>query len=124
MKFEIKETGKIENLRTYNESGVDWTEDLIGNSGAIGGNGYIHYDEEKNVYVISQSNYGWWNDYIVNMEQQEKEIKALRGECDYEQNEKINQIITDEWDSDGNDYDNHSIIRCRIISRVKEEIIK
>lgn len=53
MKFIINETGKQEELSIIDtKTGMDWSNDLIGNSGAVGQ--YIEYDDVEDAYRINQ----------------------------------------------------------------------
>ena len=54
MEFIINETGELKELTIIDsKTGVDWSSDLIGNSGAVGD--YIHYDDAAGAYSIGQA---------------------------------------------------------------------
>ena len=62
MKFIINETGSYEELVIRDINEIDWTNELIGNAGAIGN--YVTYDEEAEAYRINQDDFDWWSHYI------------------------------------------------------------
>ena len=64
MKFIINETGNLEKLTIIDaKTGMDWSSDLIGNSGAVGD--YIHYDDADGAYRIGHEVFVWWAEYIT-----------------------------------------------------------
>ncbi len=80
MNIKIQETGEIRELRavsrtrqsggTYN--GVEWTRDLIEDGGRP-------HDDDGNT-IMSQEDYGWWHQYIADMDSDEAELEALTDE--------------------------------------------
>lgn len=46
--------GKEQELTAIGENGVEWTEDLLGNYGAL------HYDEDHEIYTMSSNEFEWW----------------------------------------------------------------
>ncbi len=71
MEVKIIETGEIEYLNAIDfATGVDWTQDLIGNhNGFIDpiDDGGFDYLEEEDVYLCQQDIYDWWNDIIFKL---------------------------------------------------------
>lgn len=63
MYIKIKETGELNELYIAHE-GTEWTQGLIGNTGALK-DGQFVWSEEENAYVTSQDNYDWWAKYIA-----------------------------------------------------------
>lgn len=65
MKIIIKETSETKNLSIIDpKSGVDYTEDFIGNAG-----GFLYdqfkWDDENRAYWCDQATFDWW-DRVVN----------------------------------------------------------
>lgn len=118
MDFRIKETSEIKTLSYVNcDTGIDGVGDLIGNSGAIGQ--YIHRDDDD-MYIISSDDYDWWADYISDTQSDDQELSDLYGEYAHS---GIQEIIEDEWNATGNDYNDHHRIRQRVIERIKAEAL-
>lgn len=64
MKIKIKETGKIESLKIISEeTGIEWTNDFIGNYGALT-DGQFTWNNEEDIYETDQVTYDWWFDII------------------------------------------------------------
>lgn len=102
MKMIINETGEHKTLSIIDQAtGVDWANDLIGNSGAIGE--YINYDEDAEAYRIDHDNYDWWADYIDTLEADEAELAGLRENYDSD----TIQAALNEAFAGINDYDDH-----------------
>ena len=60
MNVTIIETKEQKELNiTDPKSGMDWTNDLMGNHGAL-----PEYDDESDSYQMSQEDYEWWSDLI------------------------------------------------------------
>lgn len=94
----IKETGKKAELTiSSRKTGLDWSNDLIGSSGAIGQ--YINYDAECDAYRISQDDYDWWTNYIEMYTRYETELGSLI--------EQYGEDAVPELTL-GDDYDNHA----------------
>lgn len=63
MRVKIRETGEIKELVSYDPKiGLDWSQDLVGNAGAFE-DGRFEWDEEKGVYLVSQDEFNWWEEY-------------------------------------------------------------
>lgn len=52
MKIMVK--GIEKELTAIGENGIEWTEDLLGNYGAL------HYDNEQNIYTMDGDEFEWW----------------------------------------------------------------
>ena len=77
MKFVINETDAREELTIIDpKTGMDWSNDLIGNSGAMGD--YIHYDTGADAYRISQEDYAWWAGYVSMYGRYQDELTSLK----------------------------------------------
>lgn len=79
MQVTIKETGKIEELTIRDASGIEWTSDLIGNTGAFGDGQFVR-DDESGVVTASQDTYDWWQAYIAGQVEVEEAIASLRSD--------------------------------------------
>lgn len=95
MKIRIIETNKTEELTIIDpQSGVNWISDLMGNHGAL-----PEYDEDNDMFVMSQEDYDWWHDLTTELEKAEYRCHELREELvgqareDFE--EDIRNIATD-----------------------------
>lgn len=118
MKFIINETGKREELYIIDrKSGVDWSGDLIGNSGAIGD--YIKYDEDAEAYRIGQEDYDWWVAYIAMYERYADELEALREQYGID---AVDDIISRPELWLGDDYAEHERELQAQIEAVREEL--
>jgi hypothetical protein len=112
----IRETGERREL-SYPDpvTGVDWVEDLIVNSGAVGA--YVEYDAKADVYVMGQDDCIWWAEYIRQALEDEDELYHLRRV----HGDLVDRIVCEEWDKIGaNDYDNHHVANQRAIERLRE----
>jgi hypothetical protein len=60
MKVTIIETNESKTLNiTDPKSGMDWTNDLLGNHGAL-----PEYSDDTDSYRMSRDDYEWWSDLI------------------------------------------------------------
>lgn len=60
-KIKIDETDEITTLSIIDpKSGVDWTNDLLGNCGAL-----RRYDDDQEVYLMTQEEYDWWDTLVA-----------------------------------------------------------
>ena len=113
MKIVIRETGERKTLSLIDPAtGVDWVQDLIGNSGAIGD--YIHYDDEADAYVMSQGDYEWWEEYIRLAQRDDDELRRLRRIY----GDLADRIVASEW-AGVSDYDDHHAADRRAIERLE-----
>lgn len=117
MKMIINETGVQESLSIIDsESGIDWTEDLIGNTGAIGN--YIQYDKKINAYHISQENFDWWANYIKSAQEDSDKLEELKDLYEYAD---MQRIIEEEFDGI-NDYGDHHNTYQEAFRRIEDEL--
>lgn len=125
MNVKIIETGKTETLSITDRNGIDWTNDLIGNAGAIAfrgtegtdQDGKFAWSEEDNAYLASQDTFDWWNKYISDYEATESEIQALADKLDVDTwtiRERIQQY------QDG-DYEMHRGHAITAMQEIEEE---
>ena len=118
MKFIINETGKPEELTIIDsKTGMDWSSDLIGNSGAVGQ--YIQYDDGAEAYRINQDDFTWWSEYIAMYERCQEQLEALR---DQYGSDVVDDIMNrpDLWLSD--DYSDHERELQAQIEAVRSEL--
>jgi hypothetical protein len=108
----IKETGKREELHIYDNNGIDWVQDCIGNSGA-------QFDcNDNGEYTMTQDDYDWWADYLDKAQadyDEEQELRAQYG------SDAVLRILDDEfWGV--NDYDDHHAAYQRAFARIRAEL--
>ena len=56
--MEIMVDGKEQELTAVGKNGVELTEDLLGNYGAL------HYDEDHEIFTMSQEEFEWWEPIV------------------------------------------------------------
>lgn len=118
MKFIINETGNLEKLTIIDaKTGMDWSSDLIGNSGAVGD--YIHYDDAAGAYRIGQEDFDWWAEYISMYERYQEALDALREQYGAD---TVDDILTrpELWLSD--DYTAHEQELQAQLNAIREEL--
>jgi gas vesicle protein len=112
MKIRIIETGAIKPLHATMRNGLDWTEDLLGNSDALHRN-----PKTGEVEMETEEEYAWWKEYIENLENDDKEVLELAEELDMDVSEIDGQIA----DSLTNDYSDHHDTIQRVLKEIREE---
>jgi hypothetical protein len=117
MKFLINETNETKELNCI-MNGINITEDVIGNSGAIGD--YIKYDSTAEMYLISKQDYNWWKEYIDQFTLDQEKLESLRENYDIE---AIDEIVENEFDGI-NDYEDHHTAYERVFERIESELVK
>ena len=114
----INETGKKAELTiSSRKTGLDWSNDLIGSSGAIGQ--YINYDAECDAYRISQDSYDWWEHYIEMYTRYERELGSL---IEQYGEDAVNDIILRPELTLSDDYDNHSRELQAQLDAIRDEL--
>lgn len=88
MNIKIEETGEIKSLSIVDRNGTDWTQDLLGNAGALSDGQFVAQDD--GTYLADQDTYDWWDKYIQDHRQTETDIDNLATELDIDR-----QIIVD-----------------------------
>ena len=77
MKCIIKETGAVEDLSIFDpKTGLDYTRDFIGNTGALG-DGQFTWDDERNGYVCDAETFAWWDTVVRENQALERRIADL-----------------------------------------------
>ncbi|NCC05839.1 MAG: hypothetical protein EOM37_17775 [Proteobacteria bacterium] len=90
MDVQIIETGARVELSIIDpKSGMDWTNDLMGNYGAL-----PDYDDETDAYMMSQADYDWWASLIDDYQRADYRMYELRRDWTSERDDG------DEWEFD------------------------
>jgi len=118
MKFIINETGEEKELNIIGANGIDWTQDLIGGTSDMGDT--IIWDDEKEIYKITQDTFDFWEEYIANAQADDEKLEELKSEYD---GADIQKIINEEMNGI-NDYDMHHGVMESIFERIVEEARK
>ena len=111
MDIKIKETGEIKTLEARNESNIEYTADLIGNSSF-----WLEYDGEYD--VMTQADFDWWQQYIIDTEKTQSDVEDLADEIGMTISE-INEIVG-EWQA--GDYDDHRKQALAAMDYIRETV--
>lgn len=65
--------GEARELEVIGKNGIEWTNDLLGSYDAL------HYDEEQEVYAMSEDDFAWWKP-VVDMLNEINELEEELGE--------------------------------------------
>ena len=118
MEFIINETGKLEELTIIDpQTGMDWSNDLIGNSGAVGQ--YIQYDDAEDAYRINQEDFDWWAEYISMYKRYQDELASLKEQYGAD---AINDVLVRPELSLSNDYNAHEQELQTIVEIIHNEL--
>lgn len=99
MKIRIEETGEIKELVAIDRlTGLEWTQDLIGNTSAS-----LGWNEEFEVHEMPEYEYNWWEQYIADTEATEEEAAELADKLGITVGEVMEAIA----DNLSSDYDLH-----------------
>jgi len=78
MVVKINETGKkLELLITNPEIGLDYSDDMIGNSGATT-DGQFYWDDDNECYLCDQKTYDWWADHMAKYEAADEKLHEYK----------------------------------------------
>lgn len=113
MNIKIRETGEVKELSICHSGNIEWTQDLIGNAGALN-DGQFKYDYDADVYVSDQDTYDWWAQYIADHEATEREIVELAGKLGISESD-IRDRISDAM-AGINDYEDHRRVAIQAMS--------
>lgn len=116
MTIRINETSEVKELSITDINGIDFTNDLIGNSGAIGDT--IIWDDENECYTTDEDTFDWWDDYANKLKSDTEELEELKELYD---NDKISDIINDEFFGI-NDYNDHHRTYQTAFERIRNEL--
>lgn len=117
MNIKIAESGQHEVLRITDETGVNWVQDLIGNTGALH-DGQFTWSDENDAYLTNQATYDWWAKYIAGCNATDAEIDTLASELDISANiiwRRIQEATND------HDYDSHRPTALNVMAQIREE---
>lgn len=107
-------TGKEVSLTIIDrKTGCEWTSDLIGNSNAL------HYDDEKEMAVMSQEDIEWWSNTIEGLNKIEDLTEEAKELLSYDDFEELENRLADEGDA--SDYERHISVLTAILEEVIEE---
>jgi hypothetical protein len=97
--------GKDKPQRMQNYShfvrGIEWTQDLIGNSGDLAAS--FTWNESEGVYYARQDTVEWWQAYIESDAEIRRRVRALADEFGESYADLLHQV----GDELGNDYEDH-----------------
>lgn len=116
MKIKIMESGERKELSISDETGVNWVQDLIGNTGALH-DGQFSWSSEDDAFLASQDTYDWWAKYIADCEATDAELEALASELDIDTNIIWRRI----QDATGDDYEQHRRSALAVMAEIKKE---
>lgn len=119
MNVKIAETGKIETLGIIDsKSGVNWVQDLIGNTGALH-DGQFVWSEDDNAYIATQGTFDWWAKYISDSNSTDEEVAELAGKLGISESVILDRIA--DHMAGVNDYEDHRKAAIAAMSEIKEE---
>lgn len=114
MKIFNTTTGKEVSLTIIDrKTGCEWTNDLIGNAGAL------NYNSDREMAEMSQEDFEWWSNTIEGLEKIEdltEEAKELLSSEDFEE---LENMLANEGNA--SDYEQHIAILTAILNEVIEE---
>ena len=77
MNIIIKETGAHENLSIIDlDNGVDWINDLVGNTGAFDREFSERNDDGE--HIVAQEDYDWWREVVDGLQAAHDRIHELK----------------------------------------------
>ena len=116
MEIKIRETGKIKTLSIVDRNGTDYTQDLIGNTGALI-DGQFEREGDTSIYIADQATYDWWNQYIQDYNQTETDVDALAEELGIERQIIVARIS----DNLGGDYGDDRKCAIQAMDEIRAE---
>lgn len=117
MNVQIIETGARFTLSVIDpQTHVDWSQDLIGNAGAIGpGLRQFTWSADADAYLTDQATYDWWANYIDGQQQTNADIQALADATGLSYTDIAWRI------EHGYDYDLHRVEAVAALDRIRAE---
>jgi len=88
MNFRIKETKELKTLGIFDEDGIEWTADLLGNHGEL------HYN----------SAFEWWSEYIKTYLEDVQKIQEFANEFGLDENEIWYRVSLETTNDLGDDH--------------------
>jgi hypothetical protein len=89
--MEFLVNGEVKELNIYDDNGVNWVADLIGNCKLWS---EFEKDEETELFKMSEDEFKWWDQYIKDYEADETEEKEIKQEYGIS-TEEMNQRMAD-----------------------------
>lgn len=125
IKCRIRETGEIKELSfTDIKTGIDCTNDIVGNTGAFT-DGTFAYNAAGEVYDVDSENFDWWKEYLTNLENDEEDIQSLFNDLGEKyDNEEFENIKTEFYDGIYDcDMDQEHEMKQELISATRREYL-
>lgn len=116
MDVKIIETGKVVKLEIRDENNIDWSSDLIGNSGATI-DGQFVFDREEEIYLASAETVEWWQNYIRETNATDDDVRKLAQELNISESD-IRERISENTDGD---YNYHRRQAQQAMAELREE---
>jgi len=113
--MEFLVNGEVKELNIYDENGVNWVADLIGNCKLWS---EFEKDEETELYIMPTDEYEWWAQYIKDFEADEAEEKAIKQEYGIS-TEEMNQRMADALQYEDMEY--HHYTKQRLFDDIRAE---
>lgn len=105
--------GKIRELTITDKNGVEWSQDLLGNN-----TDWSEYktDEETGLSIVDEEFYDWWDEYIENYTEDEKEMEDLAEEYKIDTDDIKLQIANE---MDGRDMEQEHYVKQNIFDAIR-----
>lgn len=103
-------------LSILSDHGIDWTQDLIGNAGALT-DGQFVWDDTADAYRCDQATYDWWARYILDAEATQSEALLLADELGIPYADVTDRI----GECQDGDYEAHRRQAQRAIQEMRDE---
>jgi len=116
MNVQIKETGQKVTLNIIDDNEIDWTNDLIGNAGALH-DGQFTWSDEDNAYIADQDTYDWWSNYIRDTDATDQDVESLARKLGIGESVIRERIAK----NTGNDYEEHRSEAVFAMRELEEE---
>jgi hypothetical protein len=98
MNFRIKETKELKTLGIFDEDGIEWTADLLGNHGEL------HYNSETEEHELTQESFEWWSEYIKTYLEDVQKIQEFANEFGLDENEIWYRVSLETTNDLGDDH--------------------
>jgi hypothetical protein len=117
MEFYNTTTGIMVNLTIINDkTGLEWTDDLIGNQGDL------HYNRDEDRYEFTSEDIDWWQNTIDGLEHIDKLLAQAKELLDADDYEALEYKISDERDA--SDYEMYISVGTAILEEAIKENAK
>ena len=112
MLIKIAGTNKKRNLTITDRNGIEWAQDLIGNTGATS-DGQFTLNPDGSSYTATQETYDWWKAYISDYNKTEADITKTAEQLGVSRWRVAAHVEANQ----GGDYDDH---RNQAVEALKE----